>query len=108
MSGKTLLKVKFLSKVTRDRGGGKSMITIFNRRFLIATMDMKRQSDIRDKLSGAGIAYTVGTKNLQSSEWLGGGNRGRYGSMGIQQKYSYEYKIYVHKDDYERALKEIQ
>ena len=38
------------------------MITIFNRRFLIATMDMKRQSDIRDKLSGAGIAYTVGTK----------------------------------------------
>ena len=84
------------------------MITNFNRRCLIATMDMKQQSDFRDKLIGAGIGYTIGTKNLQSSEWVGGGHRGRYGSMGIDQKYSYEYKIYVHKNDYERAVKAIR
>ena len=84
------------------------MITIFNRKLLIATMDMKKQSDLRYKLESAGIDYTVGVKNLQSSEWFGPGNRDRYGSAGINQNYSYEYKIYVHKKDYEIALKTIR
>lgn len=84
------------------------MITIFNRKLLIATMDMKKQSDLRYRLESAGIDYTVGVKNLQSSECFGTGNRDRYGSVGINQNYSYEYKIYVYKKDYEKALKTIR
>lgn len=84
------------------------MITIFNRRLLITTMDMKRQSDMRYKLESANIDYIVRTKNLQSSELFGPGNRDRYGSIGINQNYSYEYKIYVHKNDYEKALQSIR
>lgn len=33
------------------------MITIFNRKLLITTMDMKRQSDMRYKLKSADIDY---------------------------------------------------
>ena len=84
------------------------MITIFNRKLLITTMDMKRQSDIRYKLQSSGIDYIIRTKNLQSSEWFGAGSRGRYGSAGINLNYSYEYKIYVHKNEYEKALKIIR
>lgn len=83
------------------------MITVFNRKLLITTMDMKRQSDMRYKLESANIDYIIRTKNLQSSELFGPGNRDRYGSTGINQNYSYEYKIYVHKNDYEKALRSI-
>ena len=43
------------------------MLTIFNRKELITTMDMQRQSNIRSVLSANGIAYTVRTENLQGS-----------------------------------------
>ena len=44
------------------------MLTIFNRKELITTMDMQRQANIRSVLSANGIAYTVRTENLQGSE----------------------------------------
>ena len=47
------------------------MLTIFNRKELITTMDMQRQSNIRSVLSANGIAYTVRTENLQGSSALG-------------------------------------
>ena len=78
------------------------MITIFNRKELLITMEMKRQSEVRDILSHNGIDYTVKTMNLQSSAAVGS-NRSRVGSFGVNQKYSYEYKIYVHKKDLEKA-----
>ena len=43
------------------------MLTIFNRKELITTMDMQRQANIRSILSANGIAYTVRTENLQGS-----------------------------------------
>ena len=79
------------------------MLTIFNRKELIVTMDIHRQAEIRDVLAQNGIDYTVKTKNLQNSGALDS-QRGRIGNMGINQDYSYEYKIYVHKTDYETAL----
>ena len=82
------------------------MLTIFNRKELITTMDMQRQSNIRSILSANGIAYTVRTENLQSSSALGGRSRGRSGSF--DPNYSYEYHIYVHKNDYEYALRLIR
>lgn len=79
------------------------MITIFNRRELIITMDMSRQSEVRTILSDNSIDYTVKTTNLQNSSAVGGRTR-RTGSFGINQDYSYEYKIYVHKKDYDKAV----
>ena len=78
------------------------MLTIFNRKELIVTMDIHRQAEIRDVLAQNGINYTVKTKNLQNSGALGI-QRGYTGNMGIDQSHSYEYKIYVHKKDYEAA-----
>ena len=63
------------------------MLTIFNRKELITTMDMQRQSNIRSILSAS---------------------RGRSGSFGVDPNYSYEYHIYVHKNDYENALRLIR
>ena len=84
------------------------MITIFNRKLLIITMDMKRQSEIRNKLQGAGIDYTLKTRNLQGAEGFGNSGRSRYGTAGIRQEFSYEYRVYVHKNQYEKAQKIIQ
>ena len=78
------------------------MLTIFNRKELIVTMDIHRQAEIRDVLAQNGINYTVKTKNLQNSGVLDS-QRGHTGNMGIDRSYSYEYKIYVHKKDYEVA-----
>ena len=84
------------------------MLTIFNRKELITTMDMQRQANIRSVLSANGIAYTVRTENLQGSSALGGRSRGSSGSFGIDPNYSDEYHIYVHKHDYENALRLIR
>ena len=88
------------------------MLTIFNRKELITTMDMQRQSNIRSILSANGIAYTVRTENLQGSSAFGGRSRGRSGgrsgSFGVDPNYSYEYHIYVHKNDHENALRLIR
>lgn len=78
------------------------MITIFNRKELLITMDMGCQSRVREILSANGIDYTIKVINLQSSSAFES-KRGRFGSFGINQNYSYEYKIYVHKKDYEYA-----
>ena len=75
------------------------MITVFNRKELIITMEMNRQAKVRDILSQNGVDYTVKTTNLHSA----GNMRGRTGSFGINPDYAYEYKIYVQKKDFERA-----
>ena len=63
------------------------MLTIFNRKELITTMDMQRQANIRSVLSANGIAYTVRTENLQGSSAFGGRSRGRSGSFGVDPNY---------------------
>ena len=78
------------------------MITIFNRKELLITMDMARQGSVRDILSANGIDYTVRVIDPNAH------SRARYGSFGIDSDQSYEYKIYVHKKDYEYALKLIR
>ena len=83
------------------------MITIFNRKELLITMDMNRQANVRDVLSANGIDYSIKVTNLQSASVIGS-NRGRFGSFGINQKHSYEYKIYVRKKDYDNALRLIR
>ena len=83
------------------------MITIFNRKELLITLDLKRYNAVCDILSANGIAYTVKTTNRQTSALIGS-SRARSGSFGINQNLAYEYKIYVHKNDYDNALRLIR
>jgi hypothetical protein len=80
------------------------MITIFNRKEVCITYDMNRQAEIRNILQGANIDYIIRTKNRTETMLVRGGTRAYTGSWGNRQMMDYEYHIYVHKDDYERAL----
>ncbi len=77
------------------------MLTVFNRQELIITMDMKRQAEIREILARNKIKYTVKSTNLQSPGFFNS-DRTR-GVFGINQNCSIEYKIYVHRKDYDKA-----
>ena len=83
------------------------MITIFTRKELLVTLDMKRQSDVRDILSANGVKYAVKVTNRQNAAVLGS-SRARTGSFGTNTNLSYEYKIYVHKKDYDNAMRLIR
>lgn len=64
------------------------MITIFNRKELIITYDMAIQSKTRDILASGNIDYIIKARNVHP--------------YALNMR-SYEYKIYVHKKDYEKA-----
>ena len=80
------------------------MITIFNRKELLITYDMKKQSEVRTILCDHNIEYIVKVKNLLSPSLMRGGARGHVGTLGVDATKSYEYKIYVKKTDYEKAI----
>lgn len=79
------------------------MITILNRKELLVTMDMKKQAAVIDALSANNISYIIKTTNITNSQAVGS-HRGYQGSYGVNQDYAYEYKIYVHKNDYDKAV----
>ena len=83
------------------------MITLFTRKELLITLDTKRYGDVCDILSANGIDYTVKVTNRQAAAVVGS-SRSRVGSFGANQSLSYEYKIYVHNNDYENALRLIR
>ena len=83
------------------------MITIFNRRELLITMNLARLSSVRDILDTNDIPYITKTTNLQSASFIGA-SRSRNGSFGIDQRFSYEYKIFVNKDDYNKAIQLVR
>lgn len=82
------------------------MITIFTRKELLITFDMKHQADVRDILAANDIDYIVKVTDRQDAAVISRGGA-REGSLGMNQNYAYEYKIYVHKKDYENALRLI-
>ena len=43
------------------------MITVFNRKELIVTMEMNRQAEVRDILSKNNIEYIIKTVNLEAA-----------------------------------------
>ena len=79
------------------------MITVFNRKELLMTYDMQRQSEIRNILRSQNIEYHVKVKNLLNPSPFSSNPRARTGSFGINLTKTYEYKIYVKKSDYEQA-----
>lgn len=79
------------------------MVTLFNRKELLTTFDMKRQGQVRALLQNNGIDYRVKTISRGSPSPFFAGTRTRVGSFGENPALSYEYKIYVRKTDYDRA-----
>ena len=75
------------------------MLTLFNRRELITTFSMEKQAKVRDILSQNGIGYRVKTNSHSSGTYA----RGRTGSHGLNADHAYQYTIYVHRNDYEKA-----
>lgn len=57
------------------------MITIFNRKELIVTVEMNRQAEVRNILSQNGIDYTVKTTNLQAASMFSN-RRGEVAASG--------------------------
>ena len=82
------------------------MTLFFSRKELLVTMDMNRQAAVRDILSANGINYTVKVTNRQSASAFSS-SRQNAGNFGTDPAYAYEYKIYVHTKDYDKALRLI-
>ncbi|MBQ9767157.1 MAG: hypothetical protein IJW37_03545 [Lachnospiraceae bacterium] len=73
------------------------MITVFNRKELVVTFDMKEQALIRDVLAKNGVDYRIKTVNRVSPSAVPTGGRGRVGTVGQSQDTTLEYIIYVKK-----------
>lgn len=80
------------------------MITVFNRKELLCTFDMKKQAEVRDILWKFDISYEVRTSEC-SDFFAGGRMTGDFGQEPVHQT---EYLIYVKKEDYERAMFLVQ
>lgn len=80
----------------------KRKVTIFNRRELLVTLNMEEHYKVRDVLAAGGIPYYVRTDNI------GGDVRGYRGNTGMNQMSSYEYIIYVRREDYEEAVYQMK
>jgi hypothetical protein len=79
-----------------------AMITIFNRREVYLTYSVDKQAKIRKELSQNNIKYYIKTINRMSPSPISRGTRS-VGALGQNTDSNYEYIIYVHKKDYDKA-----
>ncbi len=79
------------------------MITIFNRKELISTFDLKKQVEVRDLLDQFKIPYSINVINRKSPSIFDAGSRARTGTFGENLSLEYQYIIFVRKTDYEKA-----
>ena len=78
-------------------------MNLFNRRELMTVFSMRQLYALQDALNAEGISYH--TKTVLSAGRMGG--RGR-GSPFQDFDAAYTFKLYVHRDDYDRAVMAIQ
>lgn len=78
------------------------MLTIFNRQELTVTFSLQELNRIQNILSGNGLEYKVKSFLKHDVDRV---RMGSVGSMGMDPDKMYEYMIYVHKDDYEMAVR---
>lgn len=79
------------------------MLTLFNRKELLTTCSMEEQARVRDTLAKHNIDYRVKAVNPSARATFADSGRGRMGSFGVKADCAYQYYIYVHKHDYDRA-----
>ena len=77
------------------------MITIFNRRELMTLFSPRDLYAAEDALRAAGIPF----RTVLATPLGGLGRRGH--GLFLDPDASYHYKIFVHRDDYDRARKAI-
>ena len=78
------------------------MLTIFNRRELITVWSLDDLFRIKNALYDAGISCS------STMVGQGGAYRERQRFSCISGKFAEQYRVYVHKNDYDRALATIQ
>jgi len=72
------------------------MVNIFNRKEILITRDQNEYFRVCNLLDDNRIEHKTGMVSLLSA--------GRHRGMpGINQEFVYDYKIYVHKNDYDKA-----
>ena len=79
------------------------MLTVFNRREVLASFSSDEFARAREALSQVDIAYSSRMVNLESAKGWGADRRGTYGSLGMNRQYTKQYVLFVHKRDYEEA-----
>ena len=77
------------------------MIHLFNRAELLLTYDLNRLNQVRDALAAAGIDHQYRTKDMSSPTAFSG--RGQRSTLGLNQEFMVEYKLYVRREDLSRA-----
>ena len=77
------------------------MIHLFNRAELLLTYDLNRLNQVRDALAAVGIDYQYRTKDMSSPTAFSG--RGQRSTLGLNQEFMVEYKLYVRREDLSRA-----
>ena len=78
------------------------MITVFNRRELLVSYDLRQVSDLRELLRANRIECVVKVTGPRSPASMGAG-RNRMYSFGHDRN-SDRYTVYVHKTDWEYAM----
>lgn len=79
------------------------MITIFNRKELIVLVSMQKLFHVREALANAGIE-----SHVKSSGAAAFTADRKHGVSFVNQDSAYTYTVYVHKEDYDRAVAAIQ
>lgn len=79
------------------------MILLWNRREIYNGFSLYEFNRIRDILIAKGINYDFKMVNRTTSSVFDT-TRSRIGSYGENNKYSNEYYVYVHKNDYDEAV----
>ena len=74
------------------------MLSVFNRKALLVTNSMERQSSVAQQLSRLDIPYFIKITKLSA-----GGNSSAFWLQAASNSPVYEYCIFVKKKDYEKA-----
>ncbi|MBC8588267.1 hypothetical protein [Paratissierella segnis] len=83
------------------------MISLWNRKEVFIGYSMKNFNKCREILNLNKIRYIYRVVNPHGSKFFGA-NRSYRSTFGEKIEYDYEYHIYVHRDDYEKAMKVIR
>lgn len=81
------------------------MITVWNRKELLCTFDMKKQAEVRDILWKFDISYEMRVSD-RADFFTGGRMTSEPSDADIDRQT--EYLIYVRKEDYDRAMFLVQ
>ncbi|WP_242647758.1 hypothetical protein [Lacrimispora saccharolytica] len=84
-------------------GKEEKMISIFNRKELFITYEMRKQAEVRELMAQNKIPYSIKVINRKSPSIFEAGSRARTGTFGENLQLEYEYIIYVKKTDYDKA-----